>query len=180
MATATFTFGGSGAIGTLFRVEMTFTGILGTGPVGSLDTIQGKTITQVLTRDIANGNVVIGPGSGWVPTYESGTAFVGTKAGIISPFTNATLCEYLSWRSQNTSSHPSTGYSFDLWYDQGNGTAQNILSGISNNSAAATWAQLRDAGALPVSSNYWTVVYDYDNKYPIAWRRGGTVTVTLA
>ncbi|MFZ9740362.1 MAG: hypothetical protein ACO3CQ_00530 [Candidatus Nanopelagicaceae bacterium] len=179
MATVTFTFGGSG-IGPLFNVVMTHNGSLGSAPVGSLNTVTGTTITNVITRDPANGNAIIGPGSGWTPLYDSGTGFVGTKAGITSPFTSSTLCEYISWRSQNTNQHPSTGYSFDLWYDQGNSTAQNILSGIFNNSPTATWAQLRDAGSLPISSDYWTLVYDYDNKYPIAWRKGGNVTVTLA
>jgi hypothetical protein len=178
MATVTFTFGGTG-IGPLFNVVMTHNGALGTTPPGSLNTVDGTTITQVLTRDPNNSNAIIGPAGGWIPVFNSGTAFVGTKNGITSPITGNTLCEYLSWKSENSNSHPGSGYSFDIWYDQGNALAQNILSGISNNSPTATWAQLRDAGALPISNDYWTVVYDYNNTYPIGWRKGGTVTVTL-
>jgi hypothetical protein len=183
MATVTFTFAGAGGIGPFFNVIMTHNGALiagGSTIPGSGNSIDTTVITNVLGRDPNNGNAIIGPGSGWTPLFDSGTGNVRRKTDVTSSITGQALCEYITWRTENTNVHPTTGYSLDIWYDFNNSTAQNILLGISNNSPTATWYQLAQAGALPLSSNYWTVLYDYNNQYAIGWRKGGTCTVTLA
>lgn len=177
MATATFRF--RGGLGPDFDAVLTFTG------TSSL-LVNTTTVTNVLGKDI--GGNTIGPAGGWVPAAESGTAIVRQKQEVISAITSQPVCEYITWRSENnTTTHPTTGYSLDIWYDQTTTSPpiQQTLLQIRNDvPTTGAWLYLARFGggtdqAVPLSANYWTVLYDYNNQYAIGWKKGGTCTLTM-
>lgn len=174
MATVTFTF--TGGIGPDFNVIMTHAGATGSPP-GAGNNVNTTPITNVLARDPNNGNAIIGPAGGWTPAFDSATASVRQKLDVPLSIIGSPLCEYVTWRTENASVHPTTGYSFDIWYPDAT-RQQTVLTGIFN--SAFTWGQWAAETTLAIHPSYWTVLYDYTNQYAIGWKRGGNLLVTLS
>ena len=77
--------------------------------------------------------------------------------------------EYINWRTANTvSSHPSSGYSFDMWF-----ASVTDLNDLSTND----WNSFAGKGDISLNPTKHTVFYDYDNQNAIGWKYGVNAVV---
>lgn len=165
MATSTFQFTG-GTEGADFQVTLTHTAAIGT-------LVTGTIITSITCNSITFN---LGASA-----FNSGIGFVARKEDfattVLTP--GDRLYEYISWRTQNTPSHPTSGKSFDMWLAQDNFDAQLVLRNLYNDNT--TWSTLISAGpTYAVNPNAYSVVYDYDAQYAIAYKRGGLVNISYS
>lgn len=162
MATSTFSFSG-GTEGSDFNVALNHSSAIGTS-------VNATVITSITCNGITFN---LGPAS-----FNGGLATVRRKddfanlVPVLAP--TERLYEYITWRSQNTSSHPTSGKGFDLWLSQTDETAQRLLIDIAGGLSWNTAINTRGP-TFQLNPNRYSVVYDYDAQYAIGYKKGGIV-----
>lgn len=92
----------------------------------------------------------------------------------VSSFGNYSNPDYITWRSVAPQSEPPgygqylfTGFSMDVW-------SSALYTQVITNSS--TWSGL--VGSYSLSSDKWSLVYQYDNANAKCFSKGGTLTIT--
>jgi len=127
---------------------------------GSSTNNPASTVIDSVTIDPLGVNVSFTPGLNDLPLIgAAGIAYIelGTGTGGNPP-------GYINWRSAGTVlSHPTSGYSFDMWF--ANGSDTNDLNTLD-------WNAFQSKGSIPLNPTKHTVFYDYDNQNAIGWKYG--------
>lgn len=94
---------------------------------------------------------------------------------------NGSGVQYVTWRSTNPAQqHPTSGWSMDIWNQT---FYQNIITYNSN--VGMSWSEMltgngSGGATYPLSTNKWSLIYNYDSSYSPAYTKGGTLRVSIA
>ena len=118
------------------------------------------TVIDTVTIDPLGVNISFTPGFNNIPAiFDDGIAYVELGGG-----TGANPPGYINWRSVDTVlSHPTTGYSFDMWFANGSDTSDLLT---------LNWNNFESKGSIPLNPQKHTVFYNYDSQNAIGWKYG--------
>jgi hypothetical protein len=158
MATATLTLAGLPNEGSGWTVTITDPDLLSTTAVNSDASYNGATVS--VTEPINLGVIFTMPADTQTESFQ-------TYGG-----------QYATWRSStaitglSNSQYPTQGFSLDIW-----GGASTLITNIN---AGNTWAQLASGGPYNLSSDKYSLIYNYASSYPPIFSKGGTLTISVA
>ena len=142
------------------------------------DPLEGMGWTFALNGIVSNSQI------GSSEQYGSVTGSYGGNQ-IFTMTDNVNSCKfysphYATWRSSgaltglNYDQYPTQGFSFDVWGGSPRpGTTGNLLDKFNYNWGSGV------AGSYDLDANKWSMIYDYTNQYPLAFSRGGILTITV-
>ena len=87
--------------------------------------------------------------------------------------------QYVTWRSTSPAGqHPTSGYSVDIW-------SQTVYNNIMtfNGNTGMTWNEMltgngSGGATYTLSSDKYSLIYDYTNQYALGYSKGGTLTIS--
>lgn len=120
--------------------------------------------SSVITTSMASGS-------------DSFSMTLNTPSFSTGPINNLRLFvsnnEYISFRTNGqTSQFPTTGYSFDLWAPT---IASQIASNLTWGDSVSGLGAILNAASATLTTNKWSVFYEYDTGTALAWSKGGSV-----
>lgn len=145
----------------------------------ALKVIQTTPVNYIFFEPSVYGTSLLGSAIYFTPGTPSPPTYVYND-----PETSASnRSNYINYRqTSNWSSHPTTGFSFDLWFAQSTFPSQN------QNYASGTWSWgIVNNQTYSLRSDRYTVFYQYNDQVingvtyrgPFAWgwQKGGTVNI---